>query len=267
MRTLDVLLDKTTHTYTDSRGHRYDSVTTIISSFKEKFDPYKITKNGKTLIANYVEKHGETEEFWLAKWNKNRDDACERGTAFHQIKEDLVKYAGFLHFEANRYRVQDLESIIDRNPYINYAELPDGAYPELTIFNRRYMVSGQADLVTIDQGYVDIDDYKTNGRFDTKSFQFKGKHKMMYSPLNKFQDCHLSHYTLQLSTYAWMLEQFGLKPRRLRLLHYLLLEEDAQKVLRGEPVEHLEPTEYLLTYEKSSVEKMIKHFRTRNKTR
>lgn len=46
---------------------------------------------------------------------------------------------------------------------------------------------------------------KTKGYFDSGS---RSEQKMLY-PLNNLPDCNFYHYTLQLSTYAWMLQQIN----------------------------------------------------------
>lgn len=260
-RLIDVTLDEATHVYSDSRKQKYDSVTTILGHYKEKFDPYKIMPDGGTLIGNYVLKHGETEEYWLKKWDEKRDHACARGTAWHKIKESV--HNNLLTIERPKlFTVRDIEEELDRNPGIDYSKLPDGSYRELTLFNRRFMIAGQADHVIKDGKYVDIDDDKTNGDFKTISFKPpRGNYKMMLRPLQKFMDCHLYHYTMQLSTYGWMLEQFGLIPRQLRLLHYQIMPEHEERILQGLQVD-IEPTLYYLNYEKPSVEAMIHHYTT-----
>lgn len=53
--------------------------------------------------------------------------------------------------------------------------------------------------------------HNTNKKIETTSF-FDNKSKksvMMKYPLNHLQDCNYNHYTLQLSTYAWMIQQLN----------------------------------------------------------
>lgn len=262
-RLLDVVLDEASHIYSDSKNRRYDSATTIIGNYKEKFDPYKIQADGGTLIGNYVLKHGGTEQEWLDKWDENKNRACIKGSAFHKIKEDLANNADFLKHDLKLHPVQFFNTQVDRNPGIDYSQLPNGCYQELTLFNRRFMLAGQADKVVIEDGWVDIDDYKTNGKFEILSYKPKGgNYRMMKYPLNALMDCHIGHYTMQLSLYGWMLEQFGLKVRRLRVLHYQILDVDEQKILNGETVEHIEPTIYPITYKPELVERMVKDYVT-----
>lgn len=258
---LNVTLEPISHTYSDTNGSKYTPVSSILSKYKEPFDPYKITKDGLTLIANYVLKHGESEQYWLAEWKKANKHGCDRGSAFHDIRESVHNK---LH-QVERpkiFPVQDFQKVTDRNPGIDYSQLPNGSYRELTLFNRRFMIAGQADNVIIEDGYFDIDDDKTNGNFETMSFKPpRGQHRMMLYPLQSLMDCHLYHYTMQLSTYAWMLEQFGLKARKLRLLHYQITPEHEEQMAAGKYPD-VEPTLYYVNYEKALTEAMIRHFVT-----
>lgn len=264
-KTIDVILDEASHTYSDTNKLKYDSMSSFIAHFKEKFDPYKRMTDGGTLIGNYVKKNGHTEQYWLDLWENNKNYRCDIGSAFHKAKEDLANYSLFLKHDIGLYPVQSLVEVTDRNPGIDYSQLPNGAYQELTIFNRRFMMAGQADKVVIDNGYFDIDDYKTNGEFKVESFKPpKGKHKMMAPPFEKLMDCHLGHYTVQLTGYAWMLEQFGLKARQLRVLHYLTSSADEKDLLAGKDI-NVEPTTYLINYERDMFEKALKYYRARIK--
>ena len=60
-------------------------------------------------------------------------------------------------------------------------------------------------------GYQMIPTHNTNEKIEFKSFydKYKKSQTMMKYPLNTIQDCNGQHYTLQLSTYAWMLQQLN----------------------------------------------------------
>jgi len=265
-RALDVTLEPVSHIYTDSQNIKYDSVTTIIKNYKEEFDPYKITREGRTLIANYVLEHGHTEEYWLNKWEKNRDTKANRGTEFHKQREDSNHRLTVKPRNMTLHNICDVASQVANNPGMDYSQLKPGVYSELTIFNRQYKIAGQADEVIIygDKTF-DIDDHKTNGDFTIRGFSkfYKGKrtYKTLLPPLTAFEDCHHKIYTLQLSLYAWMLEQFGLKCRNLRALHYMISPEDEALLLQGIELSTVPPmTVYPLKYEKIAVERMIQDF-------
>ena len=51
-----------------------------------------------------------------------------------------------------------------------------------------------------------IDDIKTN-----KEIKVENKWQKMKDPIKHMDDCNYNHYVIQMSTYAWMLEQFGYK--------------------------------------------------------
>lgn len=258
---LDVRLREEDHIYLDSKNKTYMSATTIIGNYKEKFDPFKIMKNGRTLIDNYVDKNGGSVEYWLKEWERKKNSACFDGTMFHKFQEDTVNYEKFLDHNFRKYPVRDFEKIVKADPELSYKTLPDGAYMELTIFNRKFMVAGQADKVIKDGDFIDIDDYKTNSSFTKLSYQHPRtkKFKMMNYPCNKLMDCHLGHYTVQLNIYAWMLSQFGLKPRNLRLLYYALSEEDRENLRNGQDMSYLTPEIIPIEVNLPLAESVIKH--------
>lgn len=235
-----VTLEHSKHIYTDTKGQVYRSVSSFISQYKHPFDPYKITKDGKTLLQNYVEKNGQTEQYWLDRWDDVRDYACEKGHAFHDLKEMVVNNRGVHIVERREMPVQNHNKQWQLPAHEGRFDLLwPGVYTELTLWNYAHRIAGTADLVTIypDRTF-DIDDYKTNGKFQTEAF----KGQPMKYPCTNLQDCHLGHYTLQLSLYAWMLIQFGLKPRNLRLHHYDIPESEVDKIIKQGILPDIEPT-------------------------
>lgn len=221
--------DALTHTYTNLWGEIYTSSTQLVSKFKAPFDTLNIA-------TNYAIKHGETPEYWIAQWADKRDFACDRGTAFHEQQEQRILAMAQaaicgekLHVVRNlKGATQDLwgEPIVPTPPQA-LEKLPDGLYCELLLWNHAFKIAGQADLVAIETDplsnirYFDIDDHKTNGRIDSEGFYSRATgRKMMLRPLAHLQDCNRTHYELQLSVYAWMLEQAGFRARRMGFTHY-----------------------------------------------
>lgn len=92
--------------------------------------------------------------------------------------------------------------------------------------------------------------HNTNKSIDEKSYfdTRTKKSQMMKYPMNNLMDCNKVHYTLQLSTYAWMLQK--LNPdfviKKLLLIHY----DHNGNV-----------TEHELDYLKDDVERMCKHWK------
>ena len=114
----------------------------------------------------------------------------------------------------------------------------------------KFRIAGQADLVIIDGQDVYILDYKTNREIKKTSYfdRKTKKSQMMKYPLNNIQDTNFWHYTLQLSTYAWMIEKQcpGVVIKSLVLIHYD--HEGGMYYLRCE-------------YLKKDVEKMLLYYR------
>lgn len=175
------------------------------------------------------------------EWRFENDRSKTKGTAFHNLMEDeVIKDAG-LQYEGVFAKVleerHDLSKLHDPTCVV--------IAPELQMYNREYMISGTADKVFIHPNKkVDIDDWKTNKKIETK-----GKSKML-GPVSHIDDCNANHYYLQISLYAWMLEQYGYTPNNLKFTH-VEIDEDYNIVDR---------TEYVTRYLKNEVVGMIKYF-------
>ena len=77
---------------------------------------------------------------------------------------------------------------------------------------------------------------------------------MMKYPLNNIMDCNYWHYVLQLSTYAYMVQQINpdLNIKELKLVH---IDREGKQTI------------YDLEYRKDDVERMIKHYAKQLKTK
>ena len=251
-----VILEPITHTYKDETGRLYTPVSHIISDYKEKFDPYKVMPNGGTLISNYVAKHGHTETYWLDLWEEKKNRACEKGTAFHNLKELAINGRGIVRVGQEELNVHNIDYVWRVNSMEGvFGKLPPGVYTELCLWNYKAKIAGTADVVTIypDKTF-DIDDHKTNGKFEIEGF----RGKTMKYPFNKLPDCNLGHYTVQLSLYAWMLEQHGLKCRALRLHHYTIPEDQVDNIILNGIMPNITPVIYTVDYVKQDIETLIK---------
>lgn len=116
-------------------------------------------------------------------------------------------------------------------------ELVDGVYPEHFIYNEKLHICGQADVVIVRNGIVDIIDYKTNKKIEEHSYGWdRGWPTMMKEPVNHLEDCNLFHYGLQLGMYMRLilLKNPHLKPGKIILIHIKL--EVAERNIYGFPV-------------------------------
>lgn len=239
------------HSYTNHWGERYTSVTTVIGEYKNKFDPYKVKANGDTIVGGYVKKHGFTEEYWLAKWNWKKDNACARGTKFHKTQEDATNASSHVITNGKAKRVININAFTE--PNIDFSTLPDGRYSELLLWSHYYKTAGTADIIDLDGEYFDVDDYKTNDKIDIESFKdWKTGHKMMLEPLSRLMDCNYIHYCIQLSTYAYFLEQLSGKRCRSICFHHHPPTTDNTPQTEG--------IKYTVPYLKQDVINMLCHY-------
>lgn len=285
-----IFFDEPTHTYRlddPVNGVLCVSVTTLIDLFKNKFDSEywslyhgirKALGREKTGYYKYLAikfgldfekefKKPREEWFWtlaiiqkhhalsdeevqfgvqqiLHEWKIENDVSKVKGTKFHNYKEGEAYTDSGIQYQGVHIRlgdqVEDLSNLHSPNGPVYI--------PELKIYNRKYRISGTADKnYFFPDKKLDIDDWKTNKKIDQKGFFGQ---KMKYS-LKHLDDCNYNHYCIQVSTYAWMLEQYGYKPNNLKFTH-VKLAEDGLTVL--------EATEYHTNYMKKEVELMLEYF-------
>lgn len=233
------------HLYWDDNG-KYISVTTLIHSFAQPFDEdfwskykaleklltkeqFKLEKKNlmitKKVNLNYfldmydfsLNDFNREQQNILDEWQKKNLEACERGTKIHADLEhsltkkkvtDLKKY-GF----GGKFSVNTNDSLNKNNT--DLLSIDRGVFPEYLIYrcsdDGKFKLAGQIDLLIKDGNDIYLRDFKTNSKIDEKSFYNSStkKYQMLQYPLNNLMDCNKVHYTLQLSTYAWMIQQLN----------------------------------------------------------
>ena len=275
----NVAFDNESHTYWNlDDNRRYISVTTLIHKYTQEFDKefwsaYKALekllpkeswdiekksllntkKFNKEILDVYNISESEfnkAQQDILDAWDEENRKSCERGTKIHEEIEhsfydnpkdiSLQKFGLGGKFECKKdYSELDLEY---------------GVYPEYLIYRESddgiLRIAGQVDLIVKQGNEITIIDHKTNKKIDQKSgfdSATKSNAKMKF-PLNNLMDCNFYHYTLQLSTYAWMLQkihpEFIIKD--LILNHY---DHKGNNTL------------YHCEYLKHDVEKMLYHYK------
>lgn len=183
------------------------------------------------------------------EWDAKRDESCFRGTQIHKELE-----LGHLAGDTPQIKTLGLGGKFGVNVTNKIIPGEKNVYPELLISrisnDGELRVAGQADLVIIDGFDIHIQDYKTNKEIKTSSyFDRKTKRKqMMAYPLNNIEDVNFYHYSLQMSTYAWMLEKQypELNVKSLTIVHH---DHDGNV------------TDYECPYLKTDVERMLAHYK------
>ncbi|MDE5977508.1 MAG: PD-(D/E)XK nuclease family protein [Turicibacter sp.] len=236
----NVAFSEDSHTYWNvNDNEKYISVTTLIHKFTQPFDKdfwsaYKALeklipkdswavekksllsskKFDKSILDLYDIAEAEfnkTQQEILDEWDNENRKSCERGTKIHEEIEhsfynnphdiSLQKFGIGGKFECKKdYSELDLEY---------------GVYPEYLIYRESndgiLRIAGQVDLIIKSGNEITIVDHKTNKKIEQKSgfnTSTRSNVKMKY-PLNNLMDCNFYHYTMQLSTYAWMLQKIN----------------------------------------------------------
>ena len=255
-------------------GHLYESidqdnidwlsVTSFISKFKPKFDrDGQAIKSSKNKRSKW---YGMTPKEIIAAWDGQTHRAITLGNFYHNQREaDMLD---FKTIERDGTEIPIVKPLINKEGIKMASEqkLEDGIYPEHLVYLKSAGICGQADIVEIVNGYININDYKTNKEIKEKGFtNWEGITNKMYKPVNHLDDCNLNHYSLQLSIYAYIIKKHNpkLKIGKLTIQHvkFKQVGEDSNgypinEHVNGEPV--LEEVKmYNIPYLKDEVASLI----------
>lgn len=218
---------------------KYISVTTLIHRFTQPFDKefwsaYKaleklipkeswpmekksllntkmIDKEILTLYNISENDFNKTQQDILDAWDEENRKSCERGTKIHEELENSF------YKEAHDISLQKfgIGGKFECKKDYSELDLEYGVYPEYLIYRESddgiLRIAGQVDLIIKSGNEITIVDHKTNKKIEQKSgfnTSTRSNVKMKY-PLNNLMDCNFYHYTMQLSTYAWMLQKIN----------------------------------------------------------
>jgi hypothetical protein len=249
----------------NSDGLKWTSVTTFISMFKPKFNAKAQAK--KSCKNKRSKWYGLKPKEVIDIWDKETKRAIKLGNWYHDQRESSM--LDFKTIGREGVEIPIIKPIVDSNG-IKIApkqELSDGVYPEHFAYLKSACICGQADLVTIVNGRVNITDYKTNKEIKEKGFtNWEGITSKMYNPVSNLDDCNLNHYNLQLSLYMYIILKHNpkLKAGKLLIQHvkFEKVGEDKYgypitKELDGNPV--IEDIKmYEIPYMKKEVQSLIR---------
>ena len=235
----NIAFEEEAHIYYDvtQPDQKFISVTTLIHSFTQPFDKefwsaYKALEKlldkdswaieKKSLLSTkkfdkvLLEMHEIAENDFnreqqaiLDAWDEENRKSCERGTKIHADLENSFYKKG-KDIDISKYQIGGK---FECKKDYNILDLENGIYPEYLISrvspDGKLRIAGQIDLLVKKGNKFIIGDWKTNKKIETKSFynkNTKSSVKMKF-PLNILDDVNYYHYALQLSTYAWMIQQ------------------------------------------------------------
>lgn len=226
------------HKYWDANDEKKEfiSVTTLIGEYSAPFDEefwskYKAIETlldkdawkdlKKTLLNTHKLTNDMLDAYGINKddlnreqqnildaWQKEKDEACARGTQIHsEIEHSFYKMTDDTPLK--KFGIGG--KFICKEGY-DKLDLENGVYPEYLISwsspDNLLNLAGQIDLLVKNEHEYTVIDHKSNKKIDQKGFfnvNTRSTTKMLY-PLNTLDDCNFSHYEMQLSIYAFMIQ-------------------------------------------------------------
>ena len=235
--------DEGPHKYTDSNGNEYISTTTIIGNYAPKFDEKfwahkKAKEQGvseKEILRQWARIKNEACDRGTNKHNA-LEDAIKENSKFKNAIKYLEQVSGRcitvadipnmiptpLDVEkfkaATNYKYKPIYDVFDF--YTNKGYI---IYSEIGVFDPYLLISGTIDILCYKPEQFVILDWKTNRdglKFESGYYVkdkttvpnqltdewVRTKNKML-PPLNHLDECNGSHYTMQLSIYARLVER------------------------------------------------------------
>lgn len=222
------------HKYISDDETEWMSVTSLISNFKQPFDADKIAeKSSKSKKSKW---YGLTPEEIKAAWKTEADRATSLGTWYHNQRESDI--CGLENMERQGCTVSVFKPIeVDGVKHSPNQKISEGVYPEHMVYLKSAGICGQSDLVEVINNKVHITDYKTNKEIKVEGYtNWEGITQKMSAPLSHLDDCHLNHYTLQLSMYMYIILKHNPKLDFGSLTIHHILFEEAGKDRFGNPI-------------------------------
>ena len=195
-------------------GHRYvleeepnfefKSVTTVIGNYFEPFIKNDVANRLVTTSPKYM---GMDPSDLIANWDAARD----YGTKVHNEIELYLN-------EGNKPDSIESFAAIE---WLKQYEMNSNIkiYPEVIVYSKQLKIAGSIDILLYDQSteHYEIIDWKTSKSIDKTSYGGK----MGIHPITShLMDCKYVHYSIQLSFYRYLLEEYyGLKIKNQLIAH------------------------------------------------
>lgn len=191
----DIYFDEESHTYTDTKGTQYTSVTKFVDRFFPK-------KDWDAIAAKYAVKNNMPVADVKLLWDKNKNDAAGMGTQIHAYVENLWKRKNYApavtcgDYEIVKPHALEMYTVLSRR----YVPIRN----EFIVYNQAMALCGMIDFLCYDRvkDCLAILDWKTN-----KEIKRENRWQEGIGPLAGLPDCHLIRYSAQLSTYKLLIER------------------------------------------------------------
>jgi ATP-dependent exoDNAse (exonuclease V) beta subunit len=227
---MSIIFNATDHSYKSIDDDiNWTSVTTLVSNFKKHFDAKK--------VAEKVSKNKKSKWYGIDPvtiqeiWTNEAKRATDLGTYYHNEREaDLCALSSMEREGVTIPVFSPQETTINGIKFAPSQKLEPGVYPEHMVYLKSAGICGQSDLVEVVNGKVNIIDYKSNKKIDMESYvDWEGKSKKMLPPIDNLDDCHFSHYALQLSIYMYIILKHNPKLKAGKIfIHHITFEVEAE---------------------------------------
>jgi ATP-dependent exoDNAse (exonuclease V) beta subunit len=207
----------------DPVAHRYTyedkpfiSVTRFIQQFHKPFEQDYWSKKK-------AEERGVEQEEILREWKKLNDYANEVGTDTHQWIEDYFNQI-WKPLPSNL----DVIHRINKFNKIHATQLHklEPLKFEVRVFSKKWKIAGMIDSLFLYRGKIYILDWKTNKEFTDDKHQ-KGTYEKLLAPFQDYYKNHHNEYSIQLSMYSLILEEWGFEVGGAYIVHIGPGDEDA----------------------------------------
>lgn len=208
--------DPAAHRYT-YEGDTFTSVTRFIQQFHKPFEQDYWSKKK-------AEQAGVPQDWILAEWKKLNDYANEVGTDTHQWIEDYFNQI-WKPLPSNPdviHRINKFNKI-----YCKQLHKLEPLKFEVRVFSKKWKIAGMIDSLFVYRGKIYILDWKTNKDFTDDNHQ-KGTYEKLLAPFQDHYKNHLNEYSIQLSMYSLILEEWGFDVGGAYLVHIGPGDEDAE---------------------------------------
>lgn len=198
-------------------GEPFTPVTKFIEQFHKPFEEQYWSKRKS-------EELGVPQEWILKDWKENNRYANEVGTDTHKWIEQ--------YFNKEWQPLPDNIDVVKRINKFNilYAKQLHKLHPlkfEVRIFSKEWKIAGTIDSLFIYKGKIYLLDWKTNKQY-TDDHHEKGTFEKMLHPFEDYYKNHHNEYSIQLSLYALILEEWGFEIGGVYIVHIGPEDEEAQ---------------------------------------
>lgn len=216
----DIRLRESDHTYIlESKPTiGFYNVTKLVG---DQFPPFEREKIARWLVNNSYKYSDYTAEELLQEW----EDIKNEGSAVHKELEN------YIHNEKIPKLPKAISGMFWYDQKIEF--YGDKVFPEVIVFSEELEVAGTVDLLVYNSnnGECNIFDWKTSKKID-----YNGRKQAITRACTGLTDCRFDQYSLQLSMYSHLLENYhDIKVANQYMVH--LMDTDAN-CIKGKKLKH-----------------------------